>query len=600
MDTTITTETVRNLFGPNISPILSTYKCSHQRISGRLYIASNALCFYSNIFGFERKLLIRIVDITFAGLTRSTSIVIRSKCLVSTSSDSTTLNSDGSRRRTRGSILFSSGCSSSGEDTSRKMEPNQNHQEQEMEKNVTAPVSSLDEDKEQLENDEMIFEEEHIFKSFDQREAVLRVILSLMEMQNNDNDQATSMQSNGNSTLMTLTEPLFDFTTEPSSCSLDQCGRSDVKKTKSKINWLGSSNEEFSSSLSPHHHHQQQHQSLRLRTYSDPRDVHRNTITTRTRVGSTPNWLKSKEFSLRVKKSTSSKSSPNESVPKDVPTTNLHKLEDMKTDFESKYPISIIESHHIPNLSVDDFFKTFLHDDAQWSLQVFQQNVIKDQNIDVTPWQQEGGVNEATHNSMFRQKHQSRSLSFLHPRKKAKIGPSTALTNKEQKCTLLYQQQSIKGIVLHTSTKFEGIPYCDCFIVEENWIIEPHNESSDSIGCFLSIRLKVNFVKSTMMKKIISNQTLTETKDWFELYIQFLERCISGSESSVQINDKATSTSDEQSKNYSNIYVIVRILLLVLFGGFYYTYTLYLKVSILERKVESLLNTLSTPSFEKL
>ena len=572
MDIAFTTETVRNLFGPNISPIVSTYKCSHQRISGRLYIASNALCFYSNIFGFEKKFLIRIVDISFAGLTRSTSIVIRSKCLATSSScDSSTPTSNGSGGGAGGNVFgMQISGRSSGEDSSRIIEPNQNQQQEQqgIEENITSPVvSSCHEDKELLETDEIIFEEEHIFKSFDQREAVLRVILNLMGKQENDDiDQATCTKSNANRTT-TLTERLFDFTTEPSS----------------------SNEEQLPSSFSTHH---QQQPSLRLRTYSDPRDVHRNTVATRTRGGSTPNWLKSKEFSLRVRKPTSFKSFLQESVREDAPkTTKLHILEDMKTDFESKYPIPIIQSYHIPKLTVDDFFTKFLHDDAQWSFQVFQQNVIKDQNIDVTPWQQEQGVqtHEPSRNRISIQQ-QSRSLSFLHPRKKAKIGPSTALTKKEQKCTLLLQQQSIKGIVLHSSTKFEGVPYCDCFMVEEKWIIEPYNEStSDAIGCFLSIRLRVNFIKSTMMKKIICNQTLTETKDWFELYIQFLERCMGLSESSRQIHDETTPTPDEQSKIHSKSFSILSIILLLLFGGIYYIYTLYLRVSVLERKVESLL-----------
>ena len=57
--------TIRSqVFGQeDIGPVISTHSCSYHRQQGKMYIASDVLCYYSNILGFERKILIRIQDI---------------------------------------------------------------------------------------------------------------------------------------------------------------------------------------------------------------------------------------------------------------------------------------------------------------------------------------------------------------------------------------------------------------------------------------------------------------------------------------------------------------------------------------------------------
>ena len=50
-----TTEIVRVLFGPTIGAVLADCSCTYKRTTGRLYVATNALCFYSNIFSSESK-----------------------------------------------------------------------------------------------------------------------------------------------------------------------------------------------------------------------------------------------------------------------------------------------------------------------------------------------------------------------------------------------------------------------------------------------------------------------------------------------------------------------------------------------------------------
>ncbi len=661
-NTNFTTEIVRGLFGPNIAPIHSTHKCTHQRVSGRLYIAPNALCFYSNIFGFERKLLIRIVDITFAGLTRSTSIIIRSKCCIdgrgrstctpatstaatAAATAATVTNTSGNRGR-----ISSGGSSSTSRESLTKQEPNQDHLGTEEENDVTNHTPLLEQEQQQTEqdtnrcdednnnDDEIIFEEEHIFKSFEERESVLRTILNLMEKKDAIPKSTSSHllgknYQNDQKNMTSLTETLLldaRETNDAKSTSLLQSQSSQnlllpLKRNESRVNWF---DDTHSTSLQ-----KQQQPSLRLRTYSDPRDVYRsnsirsrntisNTLATKQAGGgsSTANWLKSKEFSFLggVKK-------PKDRQTKTCTTTlsspNLPSLQDMKANFETNYPDLITQSYTLPNHTIDDFYQTFLQDDAQSSFHVFQQSVMKDENIQVTPWNppkpdNDGNKSNSNNNNVTQalQSSHQRSMSFIHPRN-SKIGPSTAQTRKEQTCMLFQQQQhsqqpsslSLVGIVLSSSTKFEGVPYSDCFLVEDQWIIEPinsvndhNNHDSSKNGCYISIRFKVNFIKSTIMKKVIYRQTKQEMKDWFELYIQYLDS-ITGKEVSASdvVKDTLGLTKDmcRLQANVIALKICIVMLLCCIMGGMYHIYFLHLRMTTLEGKVEWHLDDVRRRSF---
>ena len=53
-----TTEIVKALFGGAVGEVILDCSCSFQRQAGRLYIANKGLYFYSNLFGFEKKIRI--------------------------------------------------------------------------------------------------------------------------------------------------------------------------------------------------------------------------------------------------------------------------------------------------------------------------------------------------------------------------------------------------------------------------------------------------------------------------------------------------------------------------------------------------------------
>lgn len=70
------TEIVHSLFGKSVGRCWGDFFCSHYRQRGRLYAASNAICYFSNLFGFERRICLQLDDVTDIQQFRSTSIQI--------------------------------------------------------------------------------------------------------------------------------------------------------------------------------------------------------------------------------------------------------------------------------------------------------------------------------------------------------------------------------------------------------------------------------------------------------------------------------------------------------------------------------------------
>ena len=72
-----TTEIVRALFGPAVGSVVGDYSCSYKRNSGRLYLAGNAVCFYSNLFGSESKYSFPLSEILHISKIKNSGICIQ-------------------------------------------------------------------------------------------------------------------------------------------------------------------------------------------------------------------------------------------------------------------------------------------------------------------------------------------------------------------------------------------------------------------------------------------------------------------------------------------------------------------------------------------
>ena len=71
-----TTEVVKAL-GGNVGDVIQDVQCSHQRQSGRLYISTEGLFFYSNLFGFEKRIGIKYEHAVQIETIRTTSLLIK-------------------------------------------------------------------------------------------------------------------------------------------------------------------------------------------------------------------------------------------------------------------------------------------------------------------------------------------------------------------------------------------------------------------------------------------------------------------------------------------------------------------------------------------
>lgn len=70
------TEIVHTLFGNAVGRCWGDFSCSHYRQRGRLYAASNAIGFYSNLFSFERRICLHLDDVSDIQAFRTTSIQV--------------------------------------------------------------------------------------------------------------------------------------------------------------------------------------------------------------------------------------------------------------------------------------------------------------------------------------------------------------------------------------------------------------------------------------------------------------------------------------------------------------------------------------------
>jgi hypothetical protein len=64
------------LFGPSVGPCVGDFSTTYNRVNGRLYASTKAILFYSNLFGFERRLCLQLNDVEIIEAYRSTSIRI--------------------------------------------------------------------------------------------------------------------------------------------------------------------------------------------------------------------------------------------------------------------------------------------------------------------------------------------------------------------------------------------------------------------------------------------------------------------------------------------------------------------------------------------
>lgn len=70
------TEMVHTIFDRSVGHCYGSFSCTYKRQHGRLYVARRAVLFFSNLFGYERRLSMFLSEVTDVNIHRSTSIWI--------------------------------------------------------------------------------------------------------------------------------------------------------------------------------------------------------------------------------------------------------------------------------------------------------------------------------------------------------------------------------------------------------------------------------------------------------------------------------------------------------------------------------------------
>jgi len=487
---------VSSLFGHNTGPVISSHVCSLHRQTGRLYCTSNALCFYSNMFGFERKILVRISSLQYAALKRTTSILIRSKFFKSSS----------------GRI------------------PSQERLNEKDEENCWV-------------------EEEHTFRSFEDRQSVLEIILDayskLMGIPLATEDGGTR------SRLPSAEEEGDEIFTTPLRKRVVQ--KSALRGTPREI--LRQTLEGSTQDIRMEH---------RDRVVDDISQETRNgresPQTLMTREGEHTNnarILSSRRevlennrsnHTLRHSRTTGCVDTAENQMETDIsgPLISAQEWDRIKRSCIVGYSELALETQI--SMSLKKFHEMYIADNAAYSMAWFQRQVIKDENVQCSLWTKEDkAVTTCVSNDM------KRKITSLHKRT-AKVGPSNVPLERRQQCKI-----TSRGVVLNTTLTMRNIPYGENFVVEDVWIAEaiqsehqpscsaeaklgesiaPQNASTQ---INLIVRYRVKFTKPTMsmVKKVIIDQSKREVKIWFDQYLEMLDsKTPIISEAQISIDDE--------------------------------------------------------------
>jgi hypothetical protein len=168
-------------------------------------------------------------------------------------------------------------------------------------------------------------------------------------------------------------------------------------------------------------------------------------------------------------------------------------------------------------ISLNRFFELFLADDAIKSMSFFQGNIIQDDDVECTCWK----ISNSNSALMDGYKEYTRQITSKHNRN-ARVGPKIVPLDRRQ--TL--RRYSNLGIVINTVLNMEGVPYGDMFEMQDEWIIESCNLSEIAF----SVRFKIHFTKRpmAMIRKVIRDQSRKEITTWFKMYMEMIQETLGG------------------------------------------------------------------------
>ncbi|GKY91013.1 hypothetical protein MPSEU_000074100 [Mayamaea pseudoterrestris] len=164
---------------------------------------------------------------------------------------------------------------------------------------------------------------------------------------------------------------------------------------------------------------------------------------------------------------------------------------------ENNYPTKVV-TNHVLDCDLDRFHELFLHDDANHSISKFMES-RGDSELKASPWSNQGS-------------NDTRTISYIHP-VNAPMAPPQAAARKDQSL----RRYGKHGLVLETKTIVKDVPMVDCFYVSDRVLVEARG---DKVA--VTIEFDIVFVKSTMLKGIISRTTSSECKSSFQVFAKYM------------------------------------------------------------------------------
>jgi hypothetical protein len=237
-----------------------------------------------------------------------------------------------------------------------------------------------------------------------------------------------------------------------------------------------------------------------------------------------------------------------------TPTTTTGITKENTSDIPTKLHLDQVALLPIQfHISLKEYHQRFLADDAPKSMTWFQSHCIGDDIQKSTKWEQ-------IHDTDY-----TRMVHSIHKRNQ-KFGPSKVLIQRNH--TLKWYNPNC--IILDTTMTLEGVPYSDCFVIEDEWVITSIHESCVE----LVVRYRVHFVKKTIMKNIIMKQTREEITKWFHAYLDMLQNDL-GERSEVKTMEDekkiVRSSSNGILWNWSIVFgLIIGLILVLVFGCLIY------------------------------
>jgi VAD1 Analog of StAR-related lipid transfer domain len=150
----------------------------------------------------------------------------------------------------------------------------------------------------------------------------------------------------------------------------------------------------------------------------------------------------------------------------------------------------------------------FFSNEASFPISRYQREVIKDREVHYAKWKK----SSTTFPPVF-----DRDISFVHPLSNP-LGPAEAKTSRQQR----FQRFGTLGATLQNTTNIQGVPGADCFKVEDRWVVETLSDNSVRF----TVYFQIDFFKRTMIKALIQKNVKTETKKWFQGYVNFINRAL--------------------------------------------------------------------------